>query len=479
MALLTSASPQPAQRQTGYEATGSQRNDCTALPSAKPRAPCPRTSYCDEKIPSTSRNSRILFGSAAGDVMEGRSPGRVELARLRKARFSDLALRPERYRWLTDQASAVLKSPLPLDYPARVEFLGSFIAAVCLQLPTTPAFDAALRELFAIGINGSADLATRRRRSSKAFDGKDRAPDSFYNYPEPVIDNAVIEAISGLVSDARVSLGSPEPERIALEQWDRDLELCRSLIDRQDFSEADRLLGSYLRTHAQLGPDASDALRGLRASTFMLAGDSSRDQGITRGQQGARRRYHQAFRAYSELGRSHRAALAELMLAVCDEMDGEHSLAAHSYLHLSTSVHALLPYDVARATLWVGTAVSKTNEAAEAIPYIHRAIAGFSELGRQSMVGNAYQKLALTELASGRPQAAQAAFDLAAQYSDVSTPLSSIRFRVAKAHIMSGVGDIQSALTILDDANRDAEGSGLGHQLLAISRIRRTILKTG
>ncbi|WP_213333502.1 hypothetical protein [Acidithrix sp. C25] len=400
-----------------------------------------------------------------------------EIARLRKATVSDVAERPERYSCLVAMMSSIACRPFPRDFASRHDFTRDVFELVLQSLPTEQHFAEAIRELFGIEGYQTVGLNARRRLASAAWDGMYRGADTFYRDIEKVLDHQLFLTLKQLADERPVHrVGNDLHYEEGLENWEYDLERAGSSIAQQAFADADRLLTprlsiAFRREHLN-GPAATTLL----ARSFELAGDAQRDRGNLDGPNGARHRYREAQELNLQLGRLPRANSNELMIAVCQEMAGHLVVAHRSYQRLTLSIdEPVLDFDRERARLWTGTVLAKQGDGESALPPIYRSISYFVDAGDHRMLGNAYQKLALAHLKTRHPHLASGAMEFAEEFSDTNTPLTHVRFMIAKAHVLWMCGERSVSETLFENARMLARTNNLEHQLSSIEALCRTL----
>jgi uncharacterized SAM-binding protein YcdF (DUF218 family)/transcriptional regulator with XRE-family HTH domain len=259
-------------------------------------------------------------------------------------------------------------------------------------------------------------------------------------------------------------------ERVAdLESWTDDLDRVVIYLSRQDFDLAGRLLDSWL---VRIDPcELDDRGLYLRARSLTLFGDMKRDQGLLVGPLSATKSYNEAFASYKQLHLPRRLAQLELNLTVVTEMLGGLESSARSYENLSGDGR-LNARDRVRATLWIGTALSKKREHDAAIAASLEAIQLFERLDESEEWVAAHQKLALAYLNAGDLHRAVRYIDVALTNRRKDSPLQQVRLDTAQAHILlSDRKTYEEGVAIIERAKQQALHFGLAHQLQAIERI--------
>jgi len=401
----------------------------------------------------------------------------AELARLRKATISDLAIRPDRYPELVKTVSLIVDRPLPRDYTMRGIFVHDAFELIIQSLPDEQHFSGAVSALFGFETHKSFDLNRRRELSSAAWDGKHRGADAFYREVEKVLDHQLILTLTQLLDERPMNRdGGDFIYEKSLEAWEYDLELAGNSVARQAFADVDRLLAPHLSSASRREYSNGPSTATLLARSFELTGDAQRDRGDLDGANGARRRYRDARELNLQLGRLARANSNELMIAVCQEMTGHLTAARRSYLRLSQSTdESVFDFDRERARLWIGTVLTKQDDGESALVPILQSISHFAEVGDNRMQGNAYQKLALAQLKSDHPNLAQSAIEFAEEYSDASTPLARVRLMAARAHVARKCGARPFSDSLFEEARTLAQANNLDHQVLSIETLCRKL----
>lgn len=254
------------------------------------------------------------------------------------------------------------------------------------------------------------------------------------------------------------------------ESWSDDLDRAMVHFGRQDFPAATMLVDRWLR---RFSPDSNDTLgMSLYARSLRLQGDVRQDQGLLRGPLSARQSYSLASQVFTELGLPRRVAQIELQLAVNEEMTGAHRGAAEKYLELADDAR-LSGRDRARSRLWVGTALSKAGDPAEAVQFIEPAIVEFERLEEPLDWSTAHQKLALAQRSAGDLDRATAAIGVALDARGTGTPMQQVRLDTAYGHVLlSDPRTASAGHSRLEEAATVAERYGMMHQLQSIRTLR-------
>lgn len=263
---------------------------------------------------------------------------------------------------------------------------------------------------------------------------------------------------------------APADRRWDPDTWAEDVERATGYLGRQQFGRAAALLDRWL---TQLRPARVDApvLR-LRARSLALVGDAQRDQGRLIGPHSATQSYGQALRIFRYLDAPRKVAQTELSLTVISEMTGNLHLAARRYGSLAVD-ERLSPRDRARATLWVGTALSKDGQQDAALRSMMDAADKFERLDEPDDWSVAHQKLALSYRGAGQLDTALDNIEQARSLGLDTAPLQRVRQDTAFAHcLLTDPATRTDGFETLARATSLASRYGLAHQLRSIETIR-------
>jgi transcriptional regulator with XRE-family HTH domain len=261
------------------------------------------------------------------------------------------------------------------------------------------------------------------------------------------------------------------------ETWTDDLDRTVVLLSRQNFTSAADLLRRWLTRYPP--PDLDDRGLYLFARSTALLGDLRRDQGSVVGPLSAEQSYSRARSVYAQLDIPRRVAQLDLSLAVVWEMSGQLDTAARRYVSLAAD-QRLSRRDRARATLWVGTALSKCGSHDHAVRLIPAAAAQFEDLDEPEDWSVAQQKLALAYRGAGELAKAARFIGVARDTAAVDAPMQRVRLDTAHGHILlSDRATRDYGVAVLDQAASLAAQYGLSHQLRSIEDIRRTCERAG
>lgn len=280
---------------------------------------------------------------------------------------------------------------------------------------------------------------------------------------------AARQRFSSQITTAANELAEPDLyDGAGLSDWAEDLERAREAVARQHFVLAARLTERWLAappTSAGMGAE-------LYALSLLVAGDARRDQGLVIGPGSAEACYRAAAGLFASLGLARRHAQTELVLAVVAEMSGNLTHATAVYQRLSDDGR-LSQRDQARASLWVGTALTKQGRHTSAADWMEAAAVAFDLLGEVEDWSVAQQKLGLVHRAAGRLDQAHAAISAAEATGTAATPLQQVRLWTARGHILvSDRATRDEGETVLDEALAITARYGLGHQRRSIEAIR-------
>lgn len=254
------------------------------------------------------------------------------------------------------------------------------------------------------------------------------------------------------------------------ETWTEDVERAAGYLGHQQFGRAAALLDRWL---TELKPGRVDAtVLHLRAQSLVLLGDAQRDQGRLLGPRSAKQCYSQALRIFRHLDVPRRAAQTDLSLAVVTEMTGQLDLAARRYRALAAD-ERLSRRDRARATLWVGTALSKDGLHEPALRTMMTAAREFEQLDEPDDWSVAHQKLALSYRGVGQLDRALDNIERARAGGVDAAPLQRVRQDTALAHcLLSDPATRRDGFDTLARTRLLASRYGLAHQLRSIETIR-------
>jgi len=211
----------------------------------------------------------------------------------------------------------------------------------------------------------------------------------------------------------------------------------------------------------------------LKADTLFLLGSVYRDKGILGGLEGAFTFFKKASEFYKSLGEKILQNKCELMMSVCLEMSGILEAAAKRYdkhIEVSDSKHLYLDY--LRATLWLGTTLTKLNHLQKADKLIREACNKAFDFDSHIDRGIALQKLGLVLTKQGKFDEAFRSFEEAFDLLE-DTPLQRIRFLIGFADLELSSGNIESGISSLRDALSIALDKQFGHQLMSIRSISK------
>jgi transcriptional regulator with XRE-family HTH domain len=264
------------------------------------------------------------------------------------------------------------------------------------------------------------------------------------------------------------AIGAAAYDGAGLSDWSEDLERAREAVARQNFTLAARLTERWLAA-----PPTTEGMGAeLYALSLLVAGDLRRDQGLVIGPASAEQCYRAAASLFATLGLARRHAQTELVLAVVDEMSGNLDTATAAYQALSDD-DRLSQRDRARATLWVGTTLTKQGLHESAAEWMSAAAIDFDRLGEVEDWSVAQQKLGLVHRAAGRLDQAHAALSAAEATGAAATPLQQVRLWTARGHVLiSDTATQDEGEAVLDEALAVTARYGLGHQRRSIEAIR-------
>jgi transcriptional regulator with XRE-family HTH domain len=259
-------------------------------------------------------------------------------------------------------------------------------------------------------------------------------------------------------------------DAIDYEWWADDLDRSLMFLSRQEFDNARLHIDRWMR---RFTPNSSDT-RGMHlyGRSLRLLGDIQADQGVVAGPHSAQSNYQRALEIFADLKMPRRIAQVELQLTVVSEMSGRLDIAANRYRLLATD-ERLDQSDRTRAQLWIGTALSKSEQNEAATKHILPAIRAFEVLDEPDDWSIAHQKLALAYRGAGDLKGASRHIDIALANRHSDAPMQRIRLRTAHAHILlSDRATSEEGLAILDETARLSAQYGLRHQLQSIQDIR-------
>jgi hypothetical protein len=131
--------------------------------------------------------------------------------------------------------------------------------------------------------------------------------------------------------------------------------------------------------------------------------------------------------------------------------------------------------DRARATLWVGTALSKAGAHDHAARVMRAATREFEDLSEPDDWSVAHQKLALAHRGTGELTIALQLIEIARNTGSRATPMQQVRHDTAYGHILlSDPATADDGLAVLDRSAQLAARYGMSHQLRSIEGIRQT-----